>query len=497
MGLIANRGAREVSALSEPKRKLLEKYLREGPAQALGRASVIAPRPKGEPTPVSLSQEQVLLREELVPAIPALYNESVTVYRYGPLNIEVLERSLREVIRRHEIWRTTYTRSNGSTFQVVDPAPERIPLRFIDQRAVAPHERAPETVRLLSEHARGKLDMEHGPLVSASLVRFSEEEFRLHLIVHQSILDGVSVYQVLLTELSALYKAYSDGKLSPMPELPVQFGDYAYWQRNYLRGDALDQQIGYWREQLSGELPVLAWPARRPRPVQQSFRGSIEPFAFPKNLTESLKALAQRAGSTLFVTLLSAFAVLLHIYTGQDELMIGTVSPAGRKRSEVQKLMGYFLNPVPLRFRLLRVSTFPDLLEQAQSVLGGAISHDDVPFEQLAKELQPKPDLSRNPFFTVAVSLEPPLANCGPEWSLTPMDVNSGGARWDLYFVWDDRPSGMIGRVQYNPDLFEAEEIRSMLGDFHHVLEKLIEDPTQKISSFSLDTLTEPKGSIY
>lgn len=496
MDLIANRGAREVSALSEPKRKLLEKYLREGPVQAFGRASVIAPRPRGEPAPISFSQEQVLLREELVPGIPALYNESVTVYRYGPLDIEVLERSLTEVIRRHEIWRTTYAGSSGGTFQVARPAPEHIHLPFIDQRGVPEQERAAETVRLISGDARGKLDMEHGPLVSASLVRFGAEEFRLYLIVHQSILDGVSVYQVLLTELSTLYKAYSDRKPSPLPELPIQFSDYAYWQRNHLRGEALDRQIGYWREQLSDQLPVLAWPERRPRPLKQSFRGSIQPFAFPKTLTESLKALAQRAGTTLFVSLLSAFAVLLHIYTGQDELMIGTVSPAGRKHSEVQKLMGYFLNPVPLRFHLGRVSTFLDLFEQAQSVLAGAISHDDVPFEQLAKELQPKPDLSRNPFFTVAVSLEPPLANCGPEWSLTPMDVNSGGARWDLYFVWDDRPSGMIGRVQYNPDLFEAEEITSMLADFRHVLEKLIEDPMQKISSFSLDTLAEPHGSI-
>lgn len=487
MELIADTHVRKIPVFSESKRRLLEKYLREGTAQSFRGASAIGPRPDGEPAPLSLSQEQVLLREALVPRIPALYNESVTIHRFGRLDLDALERSLTEVIRRHEIWRTTYVDSSSGKFQVVRPAPEHMRLPLLDQRALPADRRAADTAHLLSGDARNKLDMERGPLVSAHLARFDEEEFRLYLIVHQSVLDGVSVYQVLLTELAALYNAYSQSKPSPLSELPVQFGDYAYWQRNQLGGEALARQMEYWREQLCGELPVLRWPTRRPRPSQQSFRGAIEPFAFSKSLTESLKALAQRAGSTLFVSLLSAFGVLLHAYTRQSELMIGTVSPAGRKRSEVQKLMGYFLNPVPLRFRLDSVSTFLDLFIHVQNVLGGAISHDDIPFEHLVKELRLNTDASRNPCFTVAASLEPPLANVGPEWNLTPMDVNSGGARWDLYFVWDDRPSGMIGRVQYNPDLFEPEEVTSMIADFRYMLQTMIEDPTQKIRNLNLD----------
>ena len=459
-----------VQSLSETKRKLLDRYLREAPSQHTGYSSAIPPRPLGTTVPLALSQEQIVLREELVPQIPPLYNESVTVYRFGSLDVDLLERSFAEVIRRHEIWRTTYHTVNGARFQVVHPAPKHVHLPFIDQRLIPEKERLAETLRLLSEDARRKFDMQQGPLISASLVRFSEQEFRLYMIVHQSILDGVSVYQVLLDELSTLYSAYSTGERPTLPEPPIQFGDYAEWQRRNLQGEILGKQLEYWREQLAGELPVLAWPTSR-RPPQQSFRGSIEPFAFPKTLSNAMRSLAQRAGSTLFVGLLSAFVLLLHRYTKQDDLIIGAVSAAGRQRSEVLRLIGSFF----------------DLLGHVQSVLGGAITHDDIPLESLVKHLQPKRDPSRSPFFTVAASLEPPLADVGPQWSLTPMDLESGGARWDLYFVWDDRPSQMIGRVQYNPDLFEREEILSMLRDFRQLVEKVLQDPGQSIFDVTLE----------
>ena len=490
MASIAN-----VHSLSETKRRLLDRYLRQGPAQQPGCASAITPRPLAEPTPLSLSQEQIFLREELVPEIPPLYNESVTVYRFGSMDVDLLERSFTEVIRRHEIWRTTYHTVNGATLQTVNPAPKHIRLPFIDLRAVPEKERLAETIRLLSEDARRKFDMQQGPLIYASLVRFSEQESRLYLIVHQSILDGVSVYQVLLDELSTLYSAYSRGETPTLPEPAIQFGDYAAWQRRTLQGEVLEKQLDYWREQLAGELPVLAWPASR-RPSRQSFRGSIEPFTLPKTLSSAMKILAQRAGSTLFVGLLSSFVLLLHLYTKQDDLIVGTVSPAGRKRSEAQRLIGYFLNPVPLRFRLRGLNSFLDLVAHVQAVLGGAITHDDIPFEHLVKQLQPKPDPSRNPFFTVAASLEPPLAGVGPQWNLTPMDLESGGARWDLYFVWDDRPKEMIGRVQYNPDLFAREEIHSMLRDFRQVLEKVLDDPGQRIFDVMLSGSISAAKSI-
>jgi hypothetical protein len=470
-----------LAPLSDAKRLLLQKYLRGNFGREFSVDS-ITKRPPGTFAPLTVSQEQVVIREKLVPEIPPLYNESVTIYRFGSLDVSLLERSFTELIRRHEIWRSTYETVNGATVQVVRPAPERISLPVVDLRHVPREQRSAEAARILSPLARQPFDMQEGPLVRASLVRFDEEEFRLYLIVHQSILDGVSVYQVLLSELSALYDAYAARECSPLPDPAIQFGDYAFWQRRYLQDEVLQKQLDYWRKQLAGEIPVLAWPNARPRPPQQCFRGSIQPFAFPQSLTKSIKAMCLQAGSTLFATLLAAFAVLLHSYTSQEEFAIGTVSPAGRTRSGAQKLMGYFLNPVPLRFRLSSELTFPELLFHMQDVLSGALSHDEIPFECLVKELQPTPDPSRNPFFTVAASLEPPLPNVGPRWDLTPMDIESGGARWDLYFVWDDRPSGLIGRVQYNPDLFESGEITAMILDFRRTLEKLTQNPRQKVS---------------
>ena len=475
-----------VVSLSDAKRVLLQKYLRGEFAREFPR-DTITKRPPDTLAPLTVSQEQVVIREQLVPEIPPLYNESVTIYRFGSLDVNVLERSFTELIRRHEIWRTNYATLSDSTVQVVRPAPDHIRLPLVDLRAVPREERLAETVRIISPAARRPFDMREGLLLRASLVRFDEVEFRLYLIVHQSILDGVSVYQVLLSELAALYDAYADSRPSPFPDPAIQFGDYAFWQRRYLQDDILQEQLAYWRKQLAGEIPVLAWPRRVSRPPRQSFRGSIQPFAFPQSLTKLIKALSLQAGSTLFALLLTAFSVVLHIYTRQEEIVIGTVSPVGRKRSEAQKLMGYFLNPVPLRFRLSPALTFQELLHHMQDVVSGALSHDDIPFESLVKELQPSPDPSRNPFFTVAASLEPPLSNVGPQWDLAPMDIESGGARWDLYFVWDDRRTGIMGRVQYNPDLFTRDVVMAMILDFRRVLEKLIQNPRQRISDLSRD----------
>src|SRR5438445_9198563 len=477
-----------VTPLSDAKRKLLEKFLQGEFAIPTEENATISKRQSDELAPLALSQEQVLIREQMVPKIPPLYNESATVYRFGPLDVEILERSFTEIIRRHEIWRTTYAIRHGKGVQVVHPAPERFRLQLVDLRSMPADRRSAEAHRLGSEEARRPFDMQQGPLVRATLIQFHETEHRLCLIVHQSILDGVSVYQVLLRELAALYEAFYTGKPSPLPDQPIQFGDFASWQRGWLKGQVLEREMVYWKKQLAGELPALAWPTERPRPATESFRGSIEPFTFPESLSSAVRALSQQWESTLFVVLLTGFIGLLYNYTLQDDIIVGTVSPAGRKRSEAQKLMGYFLNPVPLRFHLAGAETFHDLLHKVQDVVSGAISHDDVPFEYLVRELQPKADPSRNPFFTVAASLEPPLADVGPQWSLTPMDVESGGARWDLYFVWDDRPTGMIGRVQYNPDLFQRETVGSMVRDFQLLLARVVLDPGLKIAALCPDS---------
>jgi hypothetical protein len=473
----------ETSPLSETKRQLLEKYLRAQPAQSRQHLNVITRRPTGEPAPLSLTQEQIWLREMTTSGMPPFYNESITIHRTGRLDPALLECSFGEIIRRHEIWRTSYCATNGKSVQVVQPAASTVSLPVVDLRRLPEGVREVEALRVATEEARRPFDLEQGPLVRATLVTLGDEEHRLFITMHQSVTDGVSVYQVLPSELVNLYEALSAGKSSLLPELPIQCADFAYWERHRLQGDVLASQLAYWREQLGGELPVLQWPTGQPRPPVQTQRGAIRPFVLSKQLTLALKELSQQEGVTLFMTLLTGFTVLFQRYTEQEDIVVGTLAPAGRKRPEVQGLLGYFLNPVALRFDLSGDPTFRDLLRQAREVVLGALLHDDVPFEYVVDELKLKPDPSRHPLFQVAITLAPPLPVLSSGWDQTPMDVESGGSRWDLYLELSERADGTIGRAQYNPDLFEEQPIIQMLYDLQSLLEGMALDPGQRLTA--------------
>jgi len=473
----------DIASLSEAKRRLLEKYLHEGTVPTAASTEVINPRPSGEPAPLSFSQEQLWLRERSTHGIPPLYNECITLRMAGALDIPVLERSFAEILRRHEIWRTSFDTSNGQPIQFVHPHRDEAGLPLVDLRSLPTGaRRKAEAQRLVGEMVRQPFDLKEGPLLRARLIRMEDFEYRLFLCAHLSIVDGLSVYQVFPSELAALYSAYYSSRPSPLPKLAVQFGDYAYWQRHQLQGEKVAPQIAYWRKQLAEPIPVLNWPMDRTRPASETFRGAIRPFALPKSLSEAVKALGEQEGVTLFMTLLAAFTALLYCYTQQEDIIVGTPSPAGRKRSEVQKLLGYFLNPVALRFDLTGNPAFRELLRRTQRVTLEAISNDDVPIELLAQELKLKPDASRNPFFTVAMSLQPTMPQLDLEWSVTTMDIESGGAPWDLYVAFIDRPGGVMGRLQYNTDLFEAETIAGMWKHLQQLLENLTANPGQRLS---------------
>src|SRR5262249_18008637 len=309
----------------------------------------------------------------------------------------------------------------------------------------------------------------------------ADQDHRLFLTMHQIIVDGISVYDIIPSELATLYQAFSTGRSSPLPDLPVQFADFALSQRHSLQGEARANQVFYWCKQLGGELSVLQWPGNRPRPAVQTYRGSIKPFTLPKQLTTALRELSQREGVSLFATLLAGFATLLCRYTGQNDIIVGTLAPTGRKRSEFQRLLGYFLNPVALRTDLSGNPTFRELLRQSHGGTLKALSHDDVPLEDLAQELRLTPDPSRHPFFQVVISLAPNVPDLPQGWDMTPMDVESGGARWDLYLELNDRPNGLIGRAQYNPDLFDVANIVKLLGNFQVLLEAATSNPQQRL----------------
>jgi hypothetical protein len=475
----------DVQKISDAKQQLLQRCLR-GDALLSGRRAAIAPRPAGVQAPLSLSQEQLWFREKGAPGIPPLYNECIVVRLAGPIDVGLLERCLAEIIRRHEIWRTTYDTRNGQPVQVVHGAPDSLPLRSIDLRSLAGVRQENETERIATEMVQQRFDLQAGPLLRARLIRTRDFEHRLVLCAHLSVVDGVSVYQVFPAEIAALYKGFRVQRPSLIANPAVQFGDYAYWQREWLQEEEKAKQVAYWRQQLGGPLPFLAWPTDRKRPSKETFRGTIRPFSLPSVHEVAARELSHREGVTLFMTLASVFTALLHCYARQDDIIIGTLSPAGRKRAEVQGLLGYFLNPVALRFDLTGSPTFRELLRQAQRLTLEAISNDDVPLEFLAREFRTTPDPSRHPFFTVGISLQPQMPQLDVEWSVTSMDVGSGGAPWDLYLVFIDRPGRMIGRVQYNPDLFEDQTITQMLEDFQRLLESACGNPGMRLSEFTV-----------
>jgi hypothetical protein len=466
--------------LSETKRKLFE-ALGRGEKERLGREPSLKPRNEREPAPLSPTQEQLWRLETETPGIPPLYNESITIRRNGALDRNLLERSMAEIVRRHEIWRTSYQRAGGTPVQIVHAPQNHFSLQETDLRHLPPSEREAVVLSMARRQAQTRFDLSRGPLWRAMLVRISDAESRIAITAHQSIIDGISVYQLLPAELSAIYAAFESGLNSPLPALPVQFSDFACWHRKYTQGSAKQEQVEFWRRKLSGEIPILHWPNRR-RPQQQSYRGKIRSFTIAGPVSSAARTLSRGGRTTLFVALLSSFYLLLSKYTQQTDFIVGTLSPAGRKIPEVQHLMGYFLNPIPLRVDISDDPTFSELLGRVRTNTSEAISNDDVPFEQVAKELDPWTDTSRNPYFTVAISLQPSMPDLGGAWSVTSMDAESGGAKLDLYLAFIQRNEALHLRAQFNPDLFEEQTIKEMIADFETLLYAAAERPQSRLS---------------
>ena len=414
--------------------------------------------------------------------MPPFYNEVITIHRKGVFDAAVVERCLLEIIRRHEIWRTTFDEVNGRAVQIVHPAPGDLPLPVLDLTGLSKSEQEGRVLRSVEELTGRPFDLWRGPLLRFLLIRLAESSHRLVLVAHQSIVDGVSAYQVLPTELAALYQAFSNGNSSPLPESTIQFADYAVWQRSQVNLERIDGEIRYWQDRLAGELPVLQWPEGWDRAKSGSHRGQIRTFAFASKLAEALRATAKREGVTLFMTLLSGFVALLHRYTSQKDILVGTLSPAGRKQTELQELLGYFLNPVALRFDLSSNPSFSELLQQTREVVSEAISHDDVPLEVLMDKLGMAGGWGNPPPFSAAISLQPPVPEAlRPEWDVTSMDAGNGGTMWDLYLAFIDRPDGVIGRAQYDSDIFREEMIGQMLTDLEMLLGRLTSQPNLRL----------------
>ncbi len=450
----------------------------------------IGPRSGNAVVPLSYGQEQIWLHSQLVPHL-ALYNEPVTICKAGDLDVAVLARALSEIVRRHEAWRTIFRMVDGQPVQIIQPAsPFEIAVK--DLRSLPQEEREAEALRLATQDALRPFNFAQGPLYRALLIHLSDDEHRLYLTLHHIIFDGTSIYRVLLPELEALYAAYERGESSPLAELSLQFSDFTVWQRQWLsQSGALAEQLKYWREHIPGiTMPPL--PADHPRPAVQSFRGAIQRFALDASLSRELKDLARRNGCTLFMTLLAGLAVLLQRYSGSDDIAIGTVG-SSRKRSQVEGLLGYFLNPLVLRNDLSGDPSFRNVLKRVRNSTLDALANDDAPFTRVVNETHPARTLSCNPLIQVLFTLEPPLPVSKNGWSvaLTQSTVDTGLVKFDLVLELDDTAAGLAGRFKYNTDLFDSPTVARMAEHFQVLLGALVTNPDAPISQAEIMTAAE------
>ena len=472
--------------LSDAKRRLLEKLLRGEHARQSWEAP-IEPYPPGAVIPLAPSQQQVWLSAQMTSMLP-VYNEPITVHYRGRLDMKTFERAFQEVLRRHEIWRTSFVNLDGQITQAVLDFKLAIPLT--DLTALPEDGRTEEADRIATEDARLPFDLGAGPLLRARMLKLSEEYYRLNLTLHHIIFDGVSIYRILVPELAAIYRAFLEGRPSPLPEPLLQYGDYALWHRRLLSGDFVQRETQYWRKQLGGPLPNLELPTDRPRPAVRSHRGNMTTFSISGELTAALKRVSRAEGVTLHMFMLAAFKTLLHRYSGQEDIMVGGVTD-GRRRPEFEQLMGYFLSIVVLRTRPKAEITFREYLAEVKHAVIEALSHSEVPFDRLVQELQPKRDPSRHPFFQVSFSIEAPAAPSDAHWDATQMDIVSGATKLDLYLEIDERPEGYVGRFVYSTDLFDAHTIDRMIGHWKMLLEALAANPAVRLCDLPLLTTQE------
>jgi amino acid adenylation domain-containing protein len=475
--------------LSPQKRLLLQKQLRGVGPRAVG----VEPRRPGDVAPISAEQKNVWLHAAMAPDVP-LYNEALTIHRFGSFNRTALERAFAELVRRHEIWRTSFRMKDGQLHQIVHPElPIEMPFTDVSGRPKAEREQA--ALEIATADARRPFDLAQGPLLRARIVRLAPDNHRLYVTLHHIIFDGVSIYRVIVPELAALYDTYARGGQPDSLPPRIQYGDYALWRERQLTGSRMDRELEYWRGRLSGELPVTRLPTDRPRPAQSTHRGSMETFTLSTALTESLKALGRNEGVTLYVALLAAFKALLHRYTGQDDIVIGGVTDM-RRRPELADTVGYFLNSLPLRTQPSSAESFRDYLAKVQDAVVGALDASTIPFDRLVREFKPKREGSTHPIFQILFSIEPPPPQIDAGWDLTQMDVTVGIAKFDLYLELDERPDGIIGRFLYSTDLFDAATIRRMIGHWTTVLQAVVADPLCSLGRLPLFTPEESEALL-
>ncbi len=434
--------------------------------------------------PLSFAQQRLWFLDRLEPDSP-IYNIPAAVRLRGRLNVAALQRSLTEMVRRHESLRTTFSTVEGRATQVIG-RPFSVHLPAVDLQSYPPVEREREALRLAEEEVRRPFDLERGPLLRAKLLRLGSDDHILVLSTHHIVADGWSM-GIFIREMAALYDAFTKGRPSPLPALPIQYVDFAAWQREWLEGEEMERQLSYWRRQLGDSPPVLELPTDRPRQPVQTFRGARRSFRLPSGLAKGLDHLGREHGATLFMTLLAAFQTLLSRYSGQQDICVGTPI-ANRNRAETESIIGFFVNTLVLRGDLAGNPSFRELLDRTRKVALEAYAHQDIPFEKLVDALQPARDLSHSPLFQVMfVHQQSEIQSLEiPGLTLQPLEVDTGTAKFDLTLTTVEEDSGLRGEFEYNADLFEPATIDRMIGHFQRLLQEIVEDPDRRIGALPL-----------
>lgn len=451
--------------------------------------SSIARRAYASASPLSFAQERLWFLAQLEPDKP-VYNVRLMTYLHGPLNLKALQLSLREVIQRHEILRTTFEIDHYNLVQVVHPSME-VQLPLIDLSTLSLSERSIHLEQLTKVEARRLFHLTKGPLLRGMLLRLAPEEHILFLTLHHIITDGWST-GIFKQELGILYESFASGTPPSLPDLPIQYADFAAWQRQQFQGEHFTSLLAYWREQLAGSPPLLEFPFDHPRPPVPSYTGASFALTISPSLTQALKALSQKEGVTLFMTLLAAFQALLARFSGQEDIVVGTPI-ANRTRKELEGLIGFFVNTLVLRTNLSGNPRFLELLQQVRQTALGAYIHQDMPFEKLVEELQPERTLSYHPLFQIMFQLDntPSPSLTFAQLSLETVDFEKEMVPFDLELSISEEKQGLFAQFDYNTDLFDKTTIVRFANYFQAFLASIADNPTQHLSDISLLSITE------
>ncbi len=447
-------------------------------------ASPIERAPREQSLPLSFGQERLWFLHQLEPDNTA-YNVPHLARLKGPVKIQSLEQSINEVIRRHEVLRTTFLEVNGIALQAI-AQPVRSPIPIVDLEDIPASKWEKLARSLLVQDAKRAFDLEQSPLLRVVIVRLTNEEHILLLTMHHIISDGWSM-GVLVRELAAIYDPFSTATPSPLPELPFQYADYSRWQREWFRIEKMEAELSYWKQQLGRGLPALQLSTDRPRPPTQTFHGATHSFSLQEGLSKNLRSLSRQEGATLFMTLVAAFQILLYRYSGQDDIPLGTPI-ANRNRAKVEGLIGFFANTLVLRIDLSGNPTYREVLARVREITLDAYANQNLPFEQLVDSLRPERDLARSPLFQVMFILQnAPLPRLEiSKLAIDMLEVHNETAKFDLTLSMMDSDKELLGTFEYNTDLFDRPRIVRMANHFQLLLKNIEVNPNLPISDLRM-----------